>query len=202
MIVFPGMTVPLHVFEERYKLLVRRAASADPARFVIARPGRVRRDDGAAPPSDVGTIVQIVERRDNEDGTIDVVVHGRERCRTERHRRDTVDDVTGRPTASWTAQVEPWPLERTDPNDERVAAWDALEAFDRYGSVFFAPEAREQAALAMPADLVYQASFVCANLRLPADEAEPLLLAPTLADRFRAATAAIAVRLERAEATR
>jgi ATP-dependent Lon protease len=76
-----------------------------------------------------------------------------------------------------------------------VAAWDALEAFERYGDAFFAAQAREQAASAMPDDPLYQASFVCANLRLPSEGAQRLLEAPSLTERFRAAREAIDARL-------
>jgi len=61
--------------------------------------------------------------------------------------------------------------------------------------VFFAPQARDQASTAMPDDPLYQASFICANLRLPTDRAQRLLEAPTLVDRFRAARAAIDARI-------
>ena len=195
-VVFPGMTVPLHVFEERYKRLVRHAASLDEPRFVIAPPpGDGMEDEGSARLGEIGTILDVLDASENPDGTFRLLGHGRERCRLTSVREESVPEPSGGERPLWFAEVEPWPLDRSDPNDERLAAWDALEAFERYGEVFFAEEAREQATTAMPADPLYQASFVCANLRLPAPDAQRLLEAPSLVDRFREAGRAIDARL-------
>jgi ATP-dependent Lon protease len=200
-VVFPGMTVPLHVFEERYKRLVRHATALDEPRFVIAPPpGERLEDEGSARPGEIGTILDVLDASENPDGTFRLLGHGRERCRLVSVREENVPEPGGGERPLWYAQVEPWPLERGDPNDEQVAAWDALEAFERYGRRFFAPEAREQATSAMPGDPLYQASFVCANLRLPAPDAQRLLEAPSLVDRFREARAAIDVRLAQEDA--
>ncbi len=197
-VVFPGMTVPLHVFEERYKRLVRHATDRSPPRFVVAPPpGDAIEADGAARPGEVGTVVDVVETNENLDGTFQLLAHGRERCRLRFDRVERIAEPGGNGRPLWFAAVEPWPVGRGDPNEEQVAAWDALEAFDRYGRVFFAPEARKQATTAMPDDPPYQASFVCANLRLPTAAAQRLLEAETLADRFRAARVAIDRRLDR-----
>jgi ATP-dependent Lon protease len=195
-VVFPGMTVPLHVFEERYKRLVRHATSLEPPRFVIAPPPvEGIEDDGPARPGTVGTVLDVLDASENPDGTFQLLGHGRERCRLIHVREEAVPEPGGGERPLWFAEVEPWPLERGDPNEERVAAWDALEAFERYGDAFFAPQAREQAASAMPDDPLYQASFVCANLRLPSEGAQRLLEAPSLTERFRAAREAIDARL-------
>jgi len=195
-VVFPGMTVPLHVFEERYKRLAKHANSLESPRFVIAPPpSEGMEDEGAVRPGEVGTIVDVLDTTENLDGSLRLLAHGRERCRARYVREERVQEPGAGERPLWFAEVEPWPVERGDPNEERVAAWDALEAFDQYGSVFFAPQARDQASTAMPDDPLYQASFICANLRLPADRAQRLLEAPTLVDRFRAARVAIDARI-------
>jgi ATP-dependent Lon protease len=201
-VVFPGMTVPLHVFEERYKRLVRHATALDEPRFVIAPPPPDRmEDDGSTRPGEIGTVLDVLDATENVDGTFRLLGHGRERCRLVEVREEGVPEPGGGERPLWYAKVESWPVERGDPNEERLAAWDALEAFERYGDVFFAPKAREQAAAAMPEDPLYQASFVCANLRLPADRAQRLLEAPSLTDRFRAARDAIDARIAAHAAT-
>lgn len=195
-VVFPGMTVPLHIFEERYKKLVRHASALDEPRFVIAPPpGEGIEDEGSVRPGEIGTILDVLDATENPDGTFRLLGHGRERCRLTSVREENVPEPSGGERPLWYAEVEAWPLERSDPNEERLAAWDALEAFDRYGEAFFADEAREQASTAMPDDPMYQASFVCANLRLPAPDAQLLLEAPTLVERFREARRAIDDRL-------
>lgn len=194
------MTVPLHVFEERYKRLVRHATAQEPARFVIAPPpGDGLDDEGSARPGEIGTLIDVLDATENPDGTFRLLGHGRERCRLLGVREENVPEPSGGERPLWFATVEPWPLERGDPNDERLAAWDALEAFERYGDRYFSEDAREQAESAMPDDPLYQASFVCANLRLPPPDAQRLLEAPSLVDRFREARRAIDARLDAAE---
>jgi ATP-dependent Lon protease len=78
-------------------------------------------------------------------------------------------------------------LQRSDPNTERLAAWDALETFRRYATKFFAFQAAQQIEEVMPEDLVYQASFICANIRIPADSRQVLLEVPSLVARFQLA---------------
>ena len=201
LVVFPGMSVPLHVFEERYKALVKHTETLDPPRFAIAPPStRSLEEEGVAKPGEVGTIVDVIETQENVDGTYTIVGHGIERCRLRYTRFEQVAERDGTVRPLWFAGVDDWPLERNDPNEEAIAAWDALEAFDRYGNVFFAPQAREQARDALPDDPLYQASFVCANLRLPAENAQRLLEAPSLVDRFTRARDAIDERIAAHEA--
>ena len=200
-VVFPGMTVPLHVFEDRYKRLVRHAGAQTPARFLIAPPpGDTLDAEGAGRPGSVGTLVEMLDVTENLDGSFSLLGHGRGRQRLRRVREERVGERDGAERPLWFAQAEAWPLERDDPNQEQVVAWDTLEAFRRYAEAFFAPEARRQAEGALPEDPLYQASFVCANLRLPADQAQRLLEAPSLAARLVAAREAIEARLAAREA--
>ena len=77
-----------------------------------------------------------------------------------------------------------WPLSRGDPNLEQVTAWDATEVFRDYAKTFFAFDALRHIDEALPDDLVYQASFICANIRVPVDSRQVLLEAPSLTGRF------------------
>lgn len=195
-VVFPGMTVPLQVYEERYKRLVQHASERTPPHFAIAPPPPDRLDEyGPDRPGTVGTLTEVMDVSDNLDGTLRVLGHGRERCRLHYRREERIAEHSGGERTLWFAEPEPWPLQRGDPNAERVAAWDALDAFQDYGKAFFAPQARRQARAAMPDDPLYQASFVCANLRLPVEDAQRLLEADSLEARFSAARDAIKDRL-------
>lgn len=191
------MTVPLQVYEERYKRLVQHASERTPPHFAIAPPAQDDALDEYGPerPGSVGTLAEVMDVSDNLDGTLRVLGHGRERCRLHYTRQERVAERNGGERPLWFAEPEPWPLRRGDPNAERVAAWDAVDAFHDYGEVFFAPQARRQARAAMPDDPLYQASFVCANLRLPVEDAQRLLEADSLEARFSAARDAIQDRL-------
>lgn len=171
------MTLPLFVFEERYKAMVRDCLEAQHHRFaiVLARPG-ARLSDGVVTPHEVGAYADILSVAENADGTFNLLVHGQGRCWV----RDV--DVSSHPYFS--VGDAPYPLERGDPNAEQLAAWDALEVFREYAKQTFAFDAVTQIEKAMPSDAVHQASFICANLRVPASSRQVLLEAPSLIGRF------------------
>lgn len=66
-VLFPGAPLPLHVFEERYKLMVQRCLDSD-SRFgvVLIRSGMEVGEP--AEPHDVGTLASIANVRDLDDG--------------------------------------------------------------------------------------------------------------------------------------
>lgn len=85
-VVFPGMTVPLHVFEERYRTLVEELLTEpDPAQRVFGtvaiREGFETGDHGGQSLFRVGCVLQLTEAERNDDGTFDIVVVGRGRLR-------------------------------------------------------------------------------------------------------------------------
>jgi ATP-dependent Lon protease len=184
-VVFPGMTVPLYIFEERYKTLVRRALADGESRFVIA----LARDatalgDGKPRLPDVGAFVSILTTDENADGSYQVLVHGQGRCRVQVQRTEHIEEPGGQKRPLHYTIDEPVPLERGDPNQEMLAAWDAIDTFRRYAETFFAFDALRQIDEALPDDPLYQASFICANVRIPLESRQVLLEAPTLTARF------------------
>ncbi|MFO8151327.1 MAG: LON peptidase substrate-binding domain-containing protein [Trueperaceae bacterium] len=193
LVVFPGQTVPLVVFEARYKRLVKAVLELEEPRFVIARALAAADGPAMAP---IGTVVRVVELAERPDGTYTMTGHGGERVRVDVTRREDVAEADGSERPLFFTDAEPLPVVRDDPNLERVAAWDALEAFRRYARTFFAADAEQQVDDHVPDESLYQASFVCANLRLEGDERQALLEAPSLVDRFRLAERLIEERLE------
>lgn len=179
-VVFPGMTVPLYIFEERYKQLVKDCLAAEKRRFVmvLAKPVAEIRD--ADPPiHKVGGFVDILSVAENADGTFNLLVHAQERCKLE-----TIDSSSH---PYYSTEPEAFPLLRSDPNLERVAAWDTMDMFRHYARTFFTAKAAEQIDEALPEDLVYQASFICANIRVPASSRQVMLEAPSLIERLQVA---------------
>lgn len=179
-VVFPGMTLPLWLFEDRYRKMVRDCLESNQRHFVIvlAREGADISDAGPAT-YEVGAFVDILSVTENPDGTYNMLVHGQERC--------FVKNIDEKSHPYYSIDPYPYPLERGDPNEERVAAWDALELFNTYARTFFSADAAQQVDEALPEDLVYQASFVCANLRVSALSRQLMLEAPSLTGRFRTA---------------
>lgn len=183
LVVFPGQTVPLVVFEARYKRLVQQVLELDEPRFVIAR----ARGEGGAPFDEVATVVHVVELAERPDGTYTLTGHGRERIKAIVARREDVPESDGGTRPLYFTEEKPLPLRRDDPNEERLAAWDALEAFRRYAATFFVGDAAKVVDAHVPEDLLYQASFVCANVRVEPEARQTLLDAPSLVERFRRA---------------
>jgi uncharacterized protein len=89
-VLMPGMPLPLHIFEQRYRDLLADIAEATrgPSFGVIAlRTGtealtRHTRDDGPDVEA-VGTLAEIVELEQSEDGTADLLCLGTRRFRVE-----------------------------------------------------------------------------------------------------------------------
>ena len=85
-VLLPGMPLPLHIFEERYRqLLDDLADEPDGARFgvVALRSGTetlaANGDDTSPDVADIGTLAEILEVERNEDGTSDVLAVGSRR---------------------------------------------------------------------------------------------------------------------------
>ena len=88
-VLFPGVSVPLRVFEDRYRALVHHLLRvADPAErlfgSVAIREGYEVGDHGAQSLFRVGCRVQLTEVEAHPDGTFDIVAVGRERIELER----------------------------------------------------------------------------------------------------------------------
>jgi Lon protease-like protein len=79
----PGVALPLHVFEERYRLMIARCLDRDePFGVVLIREGRDA-GGGRTRVADVGTTALIREAGRYPDGRIDIVTVGGERFRVE-----------------------------------------------------------------------------------------------------------------------
>jgi uncharacterized protein len=194
-VAFPGMTVPLYVFEARYRRLVRWVLEHDPKRFVLVLGKPVGVDSAAPPMHGVGTAMDVIRVEERDDGTFEVLAHAQERVAVAPADREDVPEPDGSTRPLYFTPYTPLPLQRDDPNEERVAAWDALEAFRRYAAAVFASDAERQIDAHMPDDPLYQASLVCANLRVPSPSRQVLLEAASLVQRFRLAQKLIEERL-------
>ncbi len=79
-VLFPGGFLPLHIFEERYKLMIQRCIDGETAfGVVLIRSGL--EVGGNAEPHAIGTAARIVSVKKEEDGRMNIMVTGRERFR-------------------------------------------------------------------------------------------------------------------------
>jgi len=87
-VLFPGVTLPLHVFEERYRALVQHLLSIeDPERRTFAsvaiREGYEVGDHGAQSLFRIGCRLHLTEVEENPDGSYEIVAVGVDRVRLE-----------------------------------------------------------------------------------------------------------------------
>ena len=88
-VMFPGVTVPLHVFEDRYRALMHHLLRIeDPAERIFGsvaiREGYEVGDHGAQSLFRVGVRLQLTEAEAHPDGTFDIVAVGRDRIRLDK----------------------------------------------------------------------------------------------------------------------
>ncbi len=97
-VLFPGLLLPLHIFEDRYRQLVRDLLAApEPRQFgVIAiRKGRETGVDGIQALHEIGCTAALRQVRELEDGRYDVVTVG-----TRRFRLASLAEETGEQAAA------------------------------------------------------------------------------------------------------
>ena len=199
-VVFPGMTVPLHVHEERYKQLVREvlAQEQEPKRFIIVyEPDHTAIRDTAVRVARYGTLVHVLTAEENPDGTFELLVHGQERYEVKVMRVVDIAQPGGATRPLAYAYEQPAPLGRDDPNAEAIAAWDALDTFRAYAGKRFHQGAGAEIDKHLPDDRFYQASFIAANIVVPGEAKQTLLEAGSLTERFDLARALMLERMER-----
>ncbi len=75
-VLFPGQTLPLHIFEPRYRIMIRRCIENDePFGVVLAR------DEEPDEPHDVGTSARVTDAKRLSDGRMNIMTLGEERFR-------------------------------------------------------------------------------------------------------------------------
>jgi Lon protease-like protein len=192
-VLFPGLVLPLHIFEERYRTLVRELVantSDEPHEFgvVTLRRGTEAPVPGDAdsalpadgPPAtaaqlyDVGCTAELRQVTELPDGRFDIVTVGRRRFRV------LAVDPTAAPYL--TAEVE-WFTEddQTDEVAEALAP-RVLAAFRSYLNLLRPDsEALDQ----VPDDPTVLSHLVAATAQLTTDERQLLLAAPDTVTRLR-----------------
>lgn len=167
-VLFPGMTVPLQVFEERYRALVQHLLQEpDPARrlfgSVAIREGYEVGDHGAQSLYRVGCRLQLTDVDENDDGTFDIVAVGRDRIAI-----DELDPSGSFPTASVDVLEDgPGPV-----TEELMAR--ARATFTAYRAAVTAMQGTVFSG-SLPGDPVYLSWTLSALAPLPMSERQSLL---------------------------
>lgn len=176
-VLFPGAVVPLHVFEPRYRALVRSLLEqTDPSRrlfgTVAIREGYEVGDHGAQSLYRVGCLLQLVEVEADDDGTFTIEVVARDRIRLDRLDGDgdfPVGEVVDLPTEDDAVHA-----------DEVEAALTAFDAYRRAVSEI----AEDPFEGSLPRDPAYLSWTLAAAAPLPLPDRQALLEADSATERL------------------
>jgi Lon protease-like protein len=176
-VLYPGAPIPLHVFEERYRLMFARvlAAEGPERRFgvvAIVEGGETGRQASFRA---VGCVAEVRQVRPYPDGRLDVVAQGRERFRIES-----------------IVQSTPYIIARVRALDERagVAAESRMAKarglFVRYLRVLLALAGEtEPTTVEVPEDPIAASYLFASGLQVGLDEKQRLLALDTADERLR-----------------
>ncbi|HLQ56059.1 MAG TPA: LON peptidase substrate-binding domain-containing protein [Streptosporangiaceae bacterium] len=179
-VLFPGLLLPLHIFEQRYRQLVSDLlAGPEPRRFgVIAiRKGRETGLDGISALYEVGCIATVRQVTEHEDGRFDLVTAG-----TQRFRLAGLDD--SKPYLQ--AEVDLLPDDTGDDTAARLAAQAAQHAFRDYLSALACQGATQLSIPDLPDDPVMLSYLVAASMIIDLSGKQALLAQPDAAGRLAA----------------
>lgn len=190
-VLFPGVVLPLHVFEPRYRALVRRlmAPDASPEFAVVAiRQGIDTGVDGARALHDIGCTAQLRQVTPLADGRYDIVAVGARRFR--------LLDVDARSEPYLCGRVEWLPDAPSPASESEVVASSVRELFGRCRELLrsYARETRVGGAHAtlppagpatLPEDPRLLSHLVAATAPFTLDDRQSLLAATNTADRLR-----------------
>ncbi len=140
-VLFPGMVLPLHIFEPRYRLMIGRCLEQkSPFGVVLVRPGSTQ---GAERPYQIGTLARIMTAERLSDGRFNLLTEGERRFRILEERRDQPFLV---------GLVEEFEDKSDEPEALGTSQRKAADLFRRYIRVMLAVAGREQLRLELPDD--------------------------------------------------
>jgi Lon protease-like protein len=177
-VLFPGMMLPLHIFEPRYRLMIRRCVKLnEPFGVVLIKQGR--EVGGGAVPYEVGTSAHITGVERLPEGRMNIQTVGYRRFRIERFVQEKPFLV---------GMVADFPLEGADD----PAAAELSGRLRPLLSAFFeklAEASDVQPPGELPEDPLALAYLIAISLPLPLADKQALLATPGLAAVLRAEAA-------------
>lgn len=170
-VLFPGMILPLHIFEERYKLMVQDCLDADrPFGVSLIREGK--EVGKSAVPHAVGTTALIASVTRADGGRMNIITIGHERFRLR---------ALGRGKPYLTGSAEPWPLVKgvAERLDAHVASMSAL--LRQYLSLLVQAQGHSIKIDELPNEPRALALLIAITLQVPMLEKQYLLAQPNVA---------------------
>ena len=177
-VLFPGVVTPLHIFEDRYRALVRELTKIETVfdrvfGIIAIREGYEVGDHGMQSAHRVGTLVQLTEVEPYEDGRFDIEVIGRQRLRV------IESDGSG---AFLRGEVELLPDD--DEPDAAAEARAALSVFETYRDQLSDLRGGPVLTGEMPSDPAYLSYALASTCLLTLPQRQALLEAESARERL------------------
>ena len=179
-VLFPGMRLPLHIFEPRYRQLVADLLEEpEPRRFgVIAiRKGKETGVDGVAALHEVGCVATVRQVEPREDGRYDLLTVG-----TQRFRLLSLD----KSLPYLRGEIEPLPDQTGDPALAAYATRRVQEAFRGYLNVLVDRGGGVISVADLPDEPLLLSYIVAAAMIIDLPDRQSLLAAPDALARLKA----------------
>lgn len=164
-VLFPGATMPLHIFEERYKQMINECIDQErPFGVVLIRSGR---EVGAsAEPFELGTTAHIQQVERLDEGKMNIICTGGRRFRL-------IETVEGAPYLKGNVEL----IEPAHAFDEETSdlASEAAALFGEYVRLYLAVTNQWTRTLDLPGDPGVLADFIGSRLPVAANVKQQLL---------------------------
>jgi Lon protease-like protein len=166
------MTLPLHIFEDRYRTMIGRCLDEERP-FGVLLIDKGREVGEAAVPHRVGTTAAITSVRHLDDGRMNIVTVGRERFRL-RALHQNGPYLRG--------NAEPWPLSADTSEQAGRQVVSVRNLLDEYLERLEKAQGHRIRIESLPADPRAFALLVAVSLQVPLTEKQRLLTQPTVAN--------------------
>ena len=171
-VLYPGLPIPLHVFEERYRQMFKRILDTE-RRFGVVAILQGREVGPGATYHPVGCLAEVDQVRRHADGRLDVVARGRSRFRIEgvvQAAPFIVADVSELPETTGEAAEQ--------------GTLTAGRLFTRYVTTLLRMTGGQVEAIDVPDDPVAASYLVAAGLQVDLADKQRLLTIPSAAERL------------------
>jgi Lon protease-like protein len=173
-VLFPGMPLYLHIFEERYKQMINRCLeTGSPFGVLLIRRG-VEALGPLADPHRVGCTAKIQDVQRLDDGRMNLLAMGQERFRVVSLDSEQLPYLTG--------EIEPFPLRQADSQRIAAEARRLREGILHYLDILNQSGAAEVDGSLLPEAPVALAYAAASVLQAPPDRKQELLEAREAAD--------------------
>jgi Lon protease-like protein len=173
-VLYPGLPIPLHVFEDRYRERFARILDGE-RRFGVVAIVKGRDVDVGATDHPVGCVAEVAEVQRHEDGRLDVVARGRSRFR--------IDGVV-QAAPYIVADVSTLPEATGEAAEQRTVKAGRL--FTRYVTILLQMAGEQVESIDIPDDPVAASYLVAAGLQVDLADKQRLLTLPSAAERLAA----------------